>query len=259
MLEKILALATFLHGGLGLAQAPDPAPAKAVVEPARVGAREVVSRVQVFYEKNDRLSAKFRQYYTNVTFGRKTTSDGKVYIKKPGKMRWDYYRKVRGKAQTVKSFISDGAMLWAVEHDNKQVFKKDLETDLLPVAITFLYGKGDLSRDFSAALDPGTHGQPGDYVLALTPKQPSAQYKTLWLVVDATTFRVRESIVLEASGNTNHFRFFHPDMARTVEDTWFAFDEKAAKNKKYRIVEPEEELPPGETAAVPAPPILPGQ
>lgn len=233
MLNTLVALAALLGG---LQRGPDPKPIADVVgAPApRLGADQVVSKVQAFYVGTAQLKAKFRQEYTNITFGKKSISDGLVWIKKPGKMRWDYFERRRN----TKSFLSDGTTLWAAEHDNKQVFKKDLENDMLPVAVTFLYGQGDLAKDFSAALDPGAYGAATDYVVKLTPRAPSAQYKNLWLVVDPSNFRVKQSIVLEASGNTNHFRFFEPDTKATVKDSWFVFNELA--HPDYKVIVPKE-------------------
>jgi outer membrane lipoprotein-sorting protein len=204
-----------------------------------LSADQVVARVQDFYKETQQLTAKFRQTYTNQTFGRPTVSDGMVWIKKPGKMRWDY----QGRRGTVrKSFISDGSTLWSVEHDNKQVARMNLENNLLPVAVTFLYGKGNLATDFTAKLDTsGTYGAKTDHVLELKPRKPSAQYKTLYLVVDPKDFRVKQSIVIEASGNSNHFRFFEPDTKKTVADTWFVFNEREFKH--YRLFEPDKEKP----------------
>jgi len=213
-------------------------PANAVRVAAGLDADGVVGKVQKFYVRTQRLTAKFRQTYTNKTFGTKRVSDGKLYIKKPGKMRWDYYAKKRKgkKAPVEKTFVSDGAMLWAVEHDQKQYARQDLKKNLLPVAITFLYGKGDLRRDFTATLDgSGTFGTKSDYVLRLVPKKPSAQYKTLYLVVDPGNFRVKHSVVLEPSGNKNHFQFFEPNTDKQVQDSWFFFNEKKFKGK-YRLV-----------------------
>jgi outer membrane lipoprotein carrier protein len=201
---------------------------------ARLSADEIVQKVQAFYRDTRQLTAKFRQTYTNKTFGKKSISDGKVWIKKPGKMRWDYRR---GR-KTRKSFISDGKVLWAVMHHQKQYFKQDLRDNMLPVAVSFLYGKGDLSRDFNAKLDTSKkYGGRDDLVVVLIPKKPSAQYKTLTLVVSRTDFRVKQSIVKESSGNLNHFRFYEPDTKREVKDTWFYFNEAAVKGK-YRKVEP---------------------
>jgi outer membrane lipoprotein carrier protein len=203
----------------------------------RLGADQVVGKVQDFYKGTSHLRAKFRQTVTNTTFGRTSTSDGRVYIKKPGKMRWDYQGK---KGSVRRSFISDGTTLWAVEHDNKQVARQSLEKNLLPVAVTFLYGKGDLAADFTAKRDTsGTYGAKTDHVLELKPRKPSAQYKTLYLVVDPKDFRVKQSIVIEASGNSNHFRFFEPDTKKGVADTWFVFNEREFKH--YRLFEPDKE------------------
>src|SRR5688572_22702949 len=132
MFKALIAL-TALIGAPG-----GPQPDKIAIEPPaapRLSADAVVGKVQAFYVGTQSLKAKFRQEYTNTTFGKTSTSDGVLWIKKPGKMRWDYHK--RRKLQ--KSFISDGVLLWAVEHDNKQVFKKNLGDDVLPVAITFLY------------------------------------------------------------------------------------------------------------------------
>jgi outer membrane lipoprotein-sorting protein len=107
----------------------------------------------------------------------------------------------------VKYYISDGTTLWVYEKVNKQAFKQDLKDQLLPVAITFLYGQGDLSKDFTASLEPGKYGGKNDLVVKLVPNQPTAQYKFLWLVVDPTDFHVKESIIQEISGNLNSFAF----------------------------------------------------
>jgi outer membrane lipoprotein-sorting protein len=61
----------------------------------------------------------------------------------------------------------------------------------------------------------------------LTPKQPSAQFKNLWLVVDPKDGHVKESIVLEPStNNTNHFKFSNVKEnknAKHVKDSLFKF------------------------------------
>jgi outer membrane lipoprotein-sorting protein len=241
------------------AAAPTPAPVTSVTRgwlpglpiavanatPVQVAAAptadEVVGKVQTFYATVNHLTAKFRQEFTNATFGDTKISDGSLWIMKPGKMRWDYFSKSRkGQVKVEKSFISNGSYLYVVEHQNKQVIKKNLQKDLTPVAVSFLYGKGDLRADFNAALDTsGKYGNKGDVVLKLTPKTPSAQYKNLFLVVDSTAYRVKQSIIVDSANNVNHFRFFEPDFVKPVKDDWFVFDEKSVKN--YRIVDADQQ------------------
>ena len=202
---------------------------------------EVVDRIQQFYAGIKQVTASFRQAVTNNTFGSTKTSDGTVWIMKPGKMRWDYLDKKRGAdnkdvVEVKKSFISNGAYLYVVEHDNKQVVKKNLQQDLMPVAVSFLYGKGDLKAEFNAELDTtGKYGEKDDVVLRLTPRHPSAQYKNLYLVVSPKDFHVSQSVIIDSSNNVNHFRFFAPDFEKPIKDSSFEFDERSVKN--YRVID----------------------
>lgn len=250
------------------AQAPRPAPA-AQAAPAPVahiiasaplvaapGAIDntqptaVVDQVQKFYGNIKQVTAQFRQAVTNDTFGSTKTSDGKVWIMKPGKMRWDYLEKKKDKVEVKKSFISNGQNLYVVEHDNMQVVKKNLQQDLMPVAVSFLYGKGDLKTEFNAELDTtGKYGGKGELVLRLTPKRPSAQYKNLFLVVSPTDYHVTQSIIIDSSNNVNHFRFFAPDFAQEIKEGWFEFDERSVKN--YRIVDADSQGSGGAPAPAP--------
>jgi outer membrane lipoprotein carrier protein len=231
--------------------APTPAPAPA---PTAQSADQVLDNVQRFYANIKAVTATFRQTVTNETFGTSKTSDGKAWIEKPGKMRWDYYEDNGSKtrAPVKKSFISDGKTLWVVEFDNKQVGKKDLTKDMMPVVVSFLYGKGDLKAEFNAELDKsGKYGAAGDYVLKLTPKQPSAQYKNLYLAVAPDNFRVRQSTIIDSSNNMNKFDFYQPDFESKPSDAMFKFDESAAKN--YKIIDGDAPAAPADNKAVPAP------
>lgn len=210
-------------------------PAATAPAKQQLTAAELMAKVQKYYADIKSLRADFRQEYTNTTFGKKSTSDGKLYISKPGKMRWDYAKPEK------KYFISDGTTLWVYEEVNKQAFEQSLKDQVLPVAITFLYGTGDLGKEFTGSLDPGAYGAKGDLVLKLTPKQASAQYKNLWLVLDPKDYHVKESVILEASGNINHFKFVKVKLNGKVEEKYFKFVAPAG----VKIVKPAEQQPQG--------------
>ena len=235
---------TWLGLAVPLAGAPAAGTAAAAQAPATVNANDAVQSVQKFYANIKQVKAKFRQTVKNATFGTEKDSDGVVWLAKPGKMRWDYEEK-KGKDVVVKkSFISNGKTLFVVEHDNKQVMKKNLQQDLMPVAVSFLYGSGDLGKEFNAAIDTsGTYGTKGDVVLKLTPKQPSAQYKNLFLVVNATDYHVKESIIIDSSNNVNHFRFFEPDFDSPIKDSWFEFN--PASVPSYRVIDADQQAAQG--------------
>jgi outer membrane lipoprotein carrier protein len=195
-------------------------------------ADELVAKVQAFYQNTGRFTAKFRQDYTNKAGFPSPPKDGKIYVKKPGKMRWDY----KGKSSPIRSsYLTDGSNAWLVEYDNHQYGKQKLTENTAPVAITFLSGKGDLRTEFKAEVDRNSqYGGKTDYVLKLTPKKPSAQFKILYLVVDPGNYRVKQSIVVEGNGNVNHFMFYEPDFAKDLPDSLFWVNEGELKKAGWR-------------------------
>jgi outer membrane lipoprotein carrier protein len=205
-----------------------------------LSADAIVASVQKFYVGINQVKAAFRQTVKYSVSGITKTSDGGLYLSKPGKMRWDYFeeKKTGGTTTTTvkKSFISDGTNLYIVDTENKQVITKNISQDLMPVAVTFLYGKGDLAAEFNAAIDTtGKWGDPNDIVLKLTPKQPSAQYKSLFLVVNPSDDHVKQSVIIDASDNMNQFMFFNQDFAASIKDSTFVFDQKSVSS--YRFID----------------------
>jgi outer membrane lipoprotein carrier protein len=220
MLKLLCVVATAWLGLVGQARAESAQTAATVLE-----------EVQRFYAGTKQLTAKFGQKVTNKAFGKPGESGGNVYLTKPGKMRWDYSDK-KGKGVR-KSFISNGKYVYVVEHDNKQVTKKKIEEDLMPVAVTFLTGKGDLSSEFNTELEASSTKD--DIVLKLTPKTPSAQYKTLHLTVAKDNYRVKKSVVTDSADNTTELNFYQPDFEKAVDKKWFEFNPKTAPS--YRMID----------------------
>jgi outer membrane lipoprotein carrier protein len=234
-----------------------PAPAAPPAAAAPLTAETAVDNVQKFYAGIDHVTATFAQNVTNSTFGTTKPSKGTVWMAKPGKMRFDYDETTGGKTLVKKTFLSNGTTLYMIEHDNKQVVEKNLQADLMPVTLTFLLGKGDLKKEFNAALNPTLDPKLGlantpDLVIGLTPKQPSAQYKQLVLVVNKTDFHVKQSIIIDSSANINQFAFYAPDFKKPIDAHWFEFDPKSVPS--YRVINANQPAGPAAgSAAGPAP------
>ena len=165
--------------------------------------KEVATKMQNFYNATKDLKGKFKQVYTDKLYGTKRTSYGYLYVKKPGMMRWNYVKPER------KSFIADGKTLWIYEPGDKQAFRNPLDTNTLSTGLTFLFGEGDLTKEFniSYATDKkDVLGGPGDLVLKLNPKTPTALYEYLLLAVKPANFSVGESMVVKKQ-DRNHFIF----------------------------------------------------
>lgn len=191
------------------------APATTVAQPS-LDLQTVVDRMQKRYDQAKDFRARFSQNYSRAAVNRSTVSTGTVALKKPGRMRWDYEK------PEPRMFVSNGQVLWLYEPSEKQAFKQELKNSQLPAALAFLMGKGKIVDEFDVAFAKETkHGRPGDYRLALTPKQPQSSYKSILFVVDPKEFLVRETLLMDPQGNTNHFVFDDMVVNDKVPDTLF--------------------------------------
>jgi outer membrane lipoprotein carrier protein len=182
----------------------------------RLGVAEVVDRVQKRYDAAVDFRARFNQTLTNAAFKRKTSLTGDVLLKKPGRMRWNY------QSPDAKMYLADGDLLWLYEPEDRQAFKQDLKSSQLPAALAFLTGKGRLAAEFDIALATDARvGNPGDYVLSLSPRQPQAQVKSILFVVDPQAFQVRESLITDSQGNTNDLLFSDIRINTRIPDATF--------------------------------------
>jgi outer membrane lipoprotein carrier protein len=198
------------------------AAARALLPPAaeapagRLELGAVIERVQRRYDGATDFRASFNQTLTNAAFKRKTSSSGQVLFKKPGRMRWNYEK------PDPKMYLADGSTLWLYEPEDRQAFKQDLRASQLPAALAFLTGQGKLASEFDVRFAGQTpYGTARDYVLALAPKQPQAQVKTILFVVDPQTFDVRESVLTDAQGNVNDLLFSAIRVNSAVPDATF--------------------------------------
>jgi outer membrane lipoprotein carrier protein len=221
----ILSMTTFLLA-LFLAAGTAPAPAAAPSTPTPVAAARpsigtpdlatVLDRMQRRYDQAKDFHARFSQNYSRAVVGRATLSTGTITFKKPGRMRWDYEK------PEPRMFLSNGQVLWLHEPSEKQAFKQDLKTSQLPAALAFLMGKGKISDEFDVAFAKNAkQGRPGDFLLALSPKQPQSAYKSILFIVDPKEFLVRESVLVDSQGNTNHFTFDDLEVNGKVSDAVF--------------------------------------
>jgi outer membrane lipoprotein carrier protein len=178
----------------------------------------MVDRIQKLYEGTQNLKARFAQ--TLETAMGKRQASGVLRLKKPGKMRWDYEKPEK------KLFVTDGSMLWMYEPEDEQAFRQPLNSSQLPAQVSFLFGKGRLSDEFDISyLDGQKLGTAADVVLKLIPKKATAQYKHLVFVVDGKTGMVKETLLFDQQGGSNHIVFsaIETNLKADIDDSRFAF------------------------------------
>jgi len=179
-------------------------------------AATVVARVQKYYDATKDLRAKFDQQLESPSRAPSQAS-GEVWLKKPGKMRWDYAKPDK------KLMVSDGATMWVYDPDDEQAYKQDLKGNALPAQVSFLLGEGKLDKEFDASLTKIDGLAPGEVALKMVPKVGTTAYRYLVFVVDDKSGQVKKTIIYGQDGSTNKLSFADVQQNKGVEDGKFKF------------------------------------
>jgi outer membrane lipoprotein carrier protein len=202
--------------------------AQASIDENQKKLNEIVDGVQKYYAEIQDFKADFSQKYTYKIYQRKKISAGQVYFKKPSKMRWDYITPIS------RVFVADGKVLWVYEPEEAQVFKRELEKAQLPVALKFMKGDGKLTDDFNVTLLPSTENE--QFLIELKPKVVNGEYQYLRLTINAKTYEVLVSTLIDAVGNENQISFMRMQNNQNLPDTGFQF----TVPEGVRVIEGEE-------------------
>jgi len=179
---------------------------------------EVAERLQAVYRGVHSFQASFLQSTTNRSLGQTLEGSGKVAMKKPGKMRWEY------ESPEPQLIVSDGKTLWIYTPRDRQVIVQEASESFSLVSLHFLAGKGDLRRDFKIrpVQHAGTAGL-GSYLLELSPKRPEAAFARMILQVDQKDFTVQKVSLFDPYANTTVITFEGLKLNPPLPDSLFVF------------------------------------
>ncbi len=164
---------------------------------------DLAQSLQRKYDTVRDFSADFVHTYRGGVLGRQLSEKGRVFIKKPGRMRWEYT------APDVKTFVSDGLKMFSYVPEDKQVVVMAMpDGRAATTPVLFLAGRGNIGRDFSAEPAPLPDGLPRDLrALKLVPKSPQPDFEWLVVGVDPATFALRGLVFVDSQGGTSTFSF----------------------------------------------------
>ncbi len=176
-----------------------------------------IEGLQARYAAVQSVSAEFRQTYRAP--GIEQVESGRVLMKKPGLMRWEY------RDPELKYFIADGHDTYLYTPADRQVMVSQLsESEIHSTPLQFLLGRGDILKSYAAA--PETEFKPslGNTVLVrLTPRSREPDYTFLVLECDRTTFTLRRIIIREVTGNTSEFLLSNLQTNMKIDNNEFHF------------------------------------
>jgi len=177
----------------------------------------IASAVDAHYNHLQTLRAEFTQIYRGP--GTERTESGTLWLKKPGKMRWQY------RSPREKLFVSDGKMAWFYVPGEPQVRRTPVrELDDLRSPLAFLLGKTKLEKELSdlsisSDIQPL---EPGDIVLTGVPTAMADQVSRAVLEITPDG-RITRILLDGTDGSSTEFRFQGEVENRKIDDRDFRF------------------------------------
>ena len=179
--------------------------------------KAIANAIDAHYNHLRSLQAEFTEVYRGS--GMERSESGTLWLKKPGKMRWEY------RSPKEKLFVSDGKDAWFYVPEDQQARKqaaKKLDDARSPLA--FLLGKTKLEKELRGlSLAPDiTPIESGDTVLRGVPKGLEDQVAEIVLEVTPEN-RIVRLVIQGVDGASTEYRFLDQKEDVAVGDARFGF------------------------------------
>ena len=177
----------------------------------------MVNGLQTKYNKISSLSADFTQVHISRD-QRERRENGRLLLKKPGKMKWDYV------APEEKHFISDGKWLYEYIPAEKAVTRSSIkETGDMRAPFAFLLGQGKLRSEFRRIeFSDESPVKAGNKVLRMIPRHLQ-DFDELRVEFDPDTFQIERLSLIEPDRDRSDFIFSNMKENVPAPSAEFAF------------------------------------
>jgi outer membrane lipoprotein carrier protein len=141
----------------------------------------VVDKIQKKYEGIEDFHADFTQEATVKALNTVQKSDGEVWFKKPGKMRWNYYEPYKDQ------IVSDGHTLWFYNEEEKQVIESPLnQVSETESTSTLLSGLGKIKDLYKTSFTESGEFEADGALIDLRPKE-EGRFNKVTLAINKST------------------------------------------------------------------------
>ena len=177
----------------------------------------IAQAVDERYNHLHTLQTNFTEIYRGA--GTERTESGTLWLKKPGKMRWEY------RSPREKLFLSDGRDAWFYVPGERQVRRTAVKKlDDLRSPLAFLLGKTKLEKELQAlSFAPDVAPlMAGDVVLRGVPKSLADRVSQVLLEITPEHW-ISRILIEEVDGSVTEYRFSNQRENVTVPDRQFQF------------------------------------
>ncbi|HYH00438.1 MAG TPA: outer membrane lipoprotein chaperone LolA [Terriglobales bacterium] len=184
---------------------------------AQADVRQIAAKVDRHYNSLITLKADFVEIYRGAGISR--SESGTLWLKKPGRMRWEY-REPREKL-----FLTDGKTAWFYVPGDKQARRTSIKKlDDLRTPLAYMLGRTRLEKEFTGlSIAPDIKPLvPGNIVLRGIPRNMTDRISDVIMEVapDGSFHRL---LAQEIDGSTTEFRFSSQNVNIPIPDSRFKF------------------------------------
>lgn len=173
---------------------------------------QVLKSIERRYNNARTLAVRFEQ--TFVAQKRRRTERGELFLRKPGRMRWQYA------SPAGKLFVSDGKHFYLYTPDNNRVERTPVkESDDWRAPLAFLLGKLDFQRDFKRFL---SRPEGADTWIVAEPRSDRLAYAQVGFLVN-TAFEIKRLEVTGQDQSVMEYRFEGERLNPPLEESLFRF------------------------------------
>lgn len=193
-----------------------PAGCKDNSHPLNLSQDEIIEGIENRYAAKG-FSANFSQESTIKAMDITDTASGKLFVKAPGMMRWEYEKPDQ------QLIITDGKRLWVYRQADNQVM-----VGTSPYFFGNGKGSGFLSDmkairgKFNIALDDKSTGK--YYVLKLVPKEKTFDISLIYLSISTNTFDIVQITTYNSYNDETKIYLKNIEFKKHIDDSMFRFE-----------------------------------
>ena len=184
----------------------------ALLSAADIDVPRTLKGIEERYNRAQTLQLSFTESYK--LQGRVRVEKGDLYLRKPGRMRWQYT------APAGKLFVSDGKFVYSyTPQDNRAEKMKLKETDDMRAPLAFLLGRLDFNKDFR---EFRAHAEEDGVFITAIPKSDNLPYSEVSFLA-GPGFNIRRLEVKNQDNSVLQFVFENEKQNPPLAEAMFRF------------------------------------
>jgi outer membrane lipoprotein carrier protein len=174
----------------------------------------LLKNVEGRYNRSQSLKLDFSETYAGLGHAPSHTESGTLYLKKPGRMRWEY------SSPAGKLFVSDGKDVFLYTPDQHRAEKSKLkQSEDMRAPLAFLLGKLDFAKEFKSF---ETRQEGADTWITAEPKNPNLEFSKVEFLA-APNGEIRKLRVTGIGNSRIDFTFSNEALNAPVTAEQFTF------------------------------------